>query len=86
MAVQALTHDAEGFLSKERLSRYESLRNKPSENALSGMSPYFHFGQMAPQRAALEAAKHRKTSKVPPHFLPCILSPFGQTTSNFLQA
>mmetsp|Transcript_1923 Transcript_1923/g.5720 ORF Transcript_1923/g.5720 Transcript_1923/m.5720 type:complete len:549 (-) Transcript_1923:2173-3819(-) len=62
-AWHALTHDAEGFLSKERLSRYESLRNKPSENALSGMSPYFHFGQMAPQRAALEAAKHRKTSK-----------------------
>lgn len=27
--------------------------------ALSNLSPYLHYGQLAPQRAALEAAKHR---------------------------
>lgn len=63
-ASQALKDPEEGFLSKARLGRYESLRNKPSENALSNLSAYFHFGQLAPQRAALEAAKHRSSAKV----------------------
>lgn len=30
--------------------------------ALSGLSPYFHFGQLSAQRAALEAKKHRKAA------------------------
>jgi deoxyribodipyrimidine photo-lyase len=30
--------------------------------ALSGLSPYFHFGHLAPQRAALEAKKLRSTA------------------------
>lgn len=64
LASQALKDPEEGFLSKARLGRYESLRNKPSENALSNLSAYFHFGQLAPQRASLEAAKHRSSAKV----------------------
>ena len=31
--------------------------------ALSNLSPYFHFGQLSAQRAALEATKHKKTDK-----------------------
>lgn len=42
----------EGFLA-ERLARYPEERNDPARDALSGLSPYLHFGQIAPQRAAL---------------------------------
>lgn len=63
VVLQMLTDNKEGFLSKERLTKYETLRNKPSAGALSNVSAYFHFGQLAPQRAALEAAKHRSTAK-----------------------
>eukprot|EP00798_Chlamydomonas_sp_ICE-L_P018200 gene18200-24642_t len=45
------------FLSPARLSRYADKRNDPCARALSNLSPYFHYGQIAPQRAALEAAK-----------------------------
>lgn len=32
--------------------------------ALSGLSPFIHFGQLSAQRAALEARKHRGKHKV----------------------
>ncbi len=49
-----------GFLSSQRLGLYDTKRNDPATpSALSNLSPYLHFGQLAPQRAALEAAKHR---------------------------
>jgi len=34
------------------LHDYVAYRNDPNRNAQSGMSPYFHFGQLAPQRLA----------------------------------
>ena len=37
----------------ERFENYHSERNDPVVNKLSHLSPYFHFGQLAPQRAAL---------------------------------
>lgn len=37
----------------EKLSFYNEKRNNPNFDAQSMMSPYFHFGQIAPQRAAL---------------------------------
>ncbi len=37
----------------ERLATYDSKRNNPNETGQSNLSPYFHFGQLAPQRAAL---------------------------------
>ena len=47
-----------GFLTKSRLAKYADKRNDPGvPNALSNLSPYFHFGHLAPQRAALEASK-----------------------------
>jgi hypothetical protein len=36
----------------------------PPMQALSNLSPYLHYGQLAPQRAAIEAAKHRAKYKV----------------------
>ena len=36
----------------QRLSRYSEKRNDPNADAVSGLSPYYHFGQLAPQRAA----------------------------------
>ncbi len=37
----------------ERLSGYDERRNDPNEEAQSNLSPYLHFGQLAPQRVAL---------------------------------
>ncbi len=48
-AGQALTE----FIAR-RLSRYPQDRNDPGKNGQSGLSPYLHFGQLAPQRAAWE--------------------------------
>ncbi|CAI5480020.1 unnamed protein product, partial [Closterium sp. Yama58-4] len=49
------------FLEK-RLRGYDSGRNDPSKGptTLSGLSPWLHYGQIAPQRCALEARKLRK--------------------------
>ena len=38
----------------EGIHRYDKGRNDPNEDAQSKMSPYFHFGQVAPLRAALD--------------------------------
>ena len=39
---------------RNKLEGYEEGRNDPNREATSGLSPYFHFGQVAPQRAALD--------------------------------
>lgn len=41
----------DGFIA-ERLGIYAEKRNDPNARAVSGLSPYLHFGQLAPQRAA----------------------------------
>jgi len=41
------------FIS-DRLPRYHLDRNDPNLDAVSRLSPYMHFGQLAPQRVALE--------------------------------
>ncbi len=40
-----------------KLSRFADSRNDPNADALSGMSPYLHFGQISPLEVALEVAK-----------------------------
>jgi deoxyribodipyrimidine photo-lyase len=53
----------ESFINK-RLKLFDEKRNDPTANALSNLSPYFHFGQIAVQRAILEVRKYRsKASK-----------------------
>lgn len=47
----------------ERLSDYDTKRNDPNEAAQSDLSPYFHFGQLAPQRAALSVRDMKEVPK-----------------------
>ena len=50
----------ESFVS-ERLKFYENSRNDPNVKALSNLSPWFHFGQLGSQRAALYVKKYGKS-------------------------
>ncbi|KAL9267876.1 Deoxyribodipyrimidine photo-lyase-like protein [Drosera capensis] len=61
-AREMLMGSEEGFLSK-RLKGYATDRNNPLKpRALSGLSPYLHFGHISAQRCALEARSVRKLS------------------------
>jgi deoxyribodipyrimidine photo-lyase len=42
---------------QERLPHYHLERNDPNADTQSGLSPYLHFGQLAPLRAALEVSR-----------------------------
>ncbi|MCI28720.1 CPD photolyase, partial [Trifolium medium] len=54
-AMEVLMGSKKGFLTK-RLGSYSTDRNNPCKPAaLSGLSPYLHFGQISAQRCALEA-------------------------------
>lgn len=46
----------ETFITK-KLKVYDTARNDPTKDALSNLSPWFHFGQISVQRAALEVGK-----------------------------
>lgn len=52
----------ESFINK-RLKLFGTKRNDPTVNALSNLSPYFHFGQISVQRAIIEVSKHKSKSK-----------------------
>lgn len=52
------------FIEK-KLPKYSTGRNDPSLDALSNLSPWFHFGQLAPQRAILEVQRMSKTHREP---------------------
>ncbi|XP_024029072.1 deoxyribodipyrimidine photo-lyase [Morus notabilis] len=61
-AMEVLMGSKNGFLTK-RLKNYSTDRNNPLKpSALSGLSPYLHFGQISAQRCALEARAVRKLS------------------------
>lgn len=47
------------FIEK-RLKGYNTDRNDPNKNGLSNLSPWFHFGQLSTQRAAVEVQKYGK--------------------------
>jgi deoxyribodipyrimidine photo-lyase len=49
---QAAQKHLQRFLS-ERLTHYDRDRNDPTREGQSDLSPYLHFGQLAPQRVAL---------------------------------
>lgn len=57
--MEVLMGSKNGFLTK-RLKNYSTDRNNPCKpTALSGLSPYLHFGLISAQRCALEARKLR---------------------------
>ena len=41
-------------LLHDSLAGYDERRNDPTKDALSNLSPYFHFGHISPQRVALD--------------------------------
>ncbi len=53
----------------EKLSDYDSLRNDPSKQFQSDLSPYLHFGQLSAQRIALEISKAHAPQKDKEAFL-----------------
>ena len=46
---------------RTRLDGFDELRNDPTRDYLSGMSPYLHFGQVSPLYIALRVRKARST-------------------------
>jgi deoxyribodipyrimidine photo-lyase len=52
----------EGFI-KNKLDRFEELRNDPTQDFLSNMSPYLHFGQISPLYVALQVMRSRSQGK-----------------------
>lgn len=52
-----------------RLDRYDMDRNDPTLEGLSDLSPYLHFGQLAPQRAAYDIF----SSEAEPHAIQAFL-------------
>jgi photolyase PhrII len=58
-ALEGAGEGSGAFLPK-RLKLYEKRNDPNTPAALSGLSPWLHFGQLAPQRAALAAKAHAK--------------------------
>jgi len=47
----------------EKLEKYENMRNNPTVDYQSNLSPYLHFGQISPLYIALEIMKTKGTAK-----------------------
>lgn len=47
----------------KRLKLFHEKRNDPTQNALSGLSPWFHFGQISVQRCVLEVRNYSSKFK-----------------------
>jgi deoxyribodipyrimidine photo-lyase len=45
-----------------KLSQYDKMRNDPTSDGQSNLSPYLHFGQISAQRVALEVLKFHPSS------------------------
>jgi deoxyribodipyrimidine photo-lyase len=54
---------------KNKLAYYADMRNDPNQDGQSHLSPYLHFGQIAPQRIALEVKKSDAPGKIKEAFL-----------------
>ncbi len=54
-------HVLKSFI-ENKLDKYDELRNDPTKDHQSNLSPYLHFGQLSSQRIALEVGKFGTTS------------------------
>jgi deoxyribodipyrimidine photo-lyase len=54
---------------RHRLSSYDTLRNDPTKEGQSDLSPYLHFGHISAQRVALEIQKQGMSKKDEEAFL-----------------
>ena len=52
-----------------RLKKYAAMRNDPTENAQSDLSPYLHFGHISAQQIALEVQRYSRFIKSSETFL-----------------
>jgi deoxyribodipyrimidine photo-lyase len=59
---KAAMHVLNEFI-KVKLNDYNELRNIPTENKVSNLSPYLHFGQISPQRVAFEVYENVRNNK-----------------------
>ncbi len=62
-------HQVLGSFIEEKLPYYDTLSNDPTRGMQSNLSPYLHFGQLAPQRVALSVIKEKKTTSDTEAFL-----------------
>ena len=53
-------HEMLHQFKEQKLSAYDTRRNDPTEPVQSNLSPYLHFGQIAPQRVVLEMMKNTR--------------------------
>ena len=58
----------QGFVAK-RLTTYTTERNNPCRQGQSGLSPYLHFGQLAPQRLAWQVSQSGHSPEIFADFL-----------------
>jgi deoxyribodipyrimidine photo-lyase len=56
-AGEEAAHAALERFVRRRLAGYDTARNDPTVDGQSDLSPYFHFGQLAPQRAAFAVSR-----------------------------
>lgn len=54
---------------RDKLSLYDGARNDPTQEAVSRLSPYLHFGQIAAQRVTLEVSKAEASASAKEAFL-----------------
>lgn len=59
---KAAVAELDSFINK-RLKNYNEKRNNPNIDALSNLSPWFHFGMISVQRTILEVAKYKSQFK-----------------------
>jgi deoxyribodipyrimidine photo-lyase len=65
---QAAREHLQRFVA-EKLAAYDRDRNDPTRDGQSDLSPYLHFGQLAPQRVALEVRDSQATRAAREAFL-----------------
>lgn len=58
-----------GSFIDDKLPHYDTLSNDPTRCMQSDLSPYLHFGQLAPQRVALSVINEKKTTSDAEGFL-----------------
>jgi len=69
MPGEKAAHRALRHFVKNRLAHYERLRNDPTEDGQSNLSPYLHFGHLSAQRVALQVQSSDAKRKAKEAFL-----------------
>ena len=65
---KAATEALEYFIDN-KIENYDELRNDPTKDAQSNLSPYLHFGQLSAQRIALNISQRLNSSEAKEAFL-----------------